>query len=259
MKIAQIRLDKLNHSSPQLRKDLRYDLEELKTSIESEGIVFPIVVRKSGSEYIIIDGNRRVMALDELGADPSTLVPAVVVDVHKDREALRMEMIANLVRRNLLPMEEAEVIHLLVNSYDMQAIDVAKALGRSRGRVSELLKIFTLPKEVLRALRADKICIRHARTLAQYAEDPDLVLKILAKILKDKIGAEDIVSIAYIMSLKGKSPIPVFSPEVRELKDGSRVRIEPRKKSIRIEVNYNPEGKISAVFSAINEKLDEIF
>ncbi|MBU0574096.1 MAG: ParB/RepB/Spo0J family partition protein, partial [Candidatus Margulisbacteria bacterium] len=156
MKIQQIRFDKLNYSSPQVRKDLLAGLEELKASIEAEGVLFPLIVRKMGREFVVIDGNRRLMALDELGARPSLMVPALVVDVHKDKEALRLEMVANLVRANFSPIEEAEVVNLLVNSYGMKEKEVAEALGRSEGRVYELLRIFKLSAKVISALRAGK-------------------------------------------------------------------------------------------------------
>ncbi|MBU0573843.1 MAG: ParB/RepB/Spo0J family partition protein [Candidatus Margulisbacteria bacterium] len=259
MKIKQIRLDKLNYSSPQVRKDLAGGLDELKASIETSSVLIPLIVRKMGKEYVVIDGNRRLMALDELGAKPSSTVPALVVAVHKDKEALRLEMVANLVRSNFAPIEEAEVVNLLVNSYKMLEKEVAEALGRSKGRVNELLKIFKLPREIVAALRRDKITINHARTLARYINDKALVIKIYERIVKEKIGSEDITSIAYIMSLKGKSGIPPFRPFIENRKDGSRIKIEPRKKTIRIEINYNPEGKLESVLDIVKQKIAKIF
>ena len=259
MKIQLVRFDKLNYSSPQVRKDLLDGLDELKASIEAEGILFPLIVRKMGREFVVIDGNRRLMALDELGVKPTATLPALVVDVHKDKEALRLEMVANLVRSNFSPIEEAEVVNLLVNSYKMQEKEVAEALGRSKGRVAELLKIFKLPKDIVRALRHDKISINHARTLARYLDKPELVKKIYERIVKDKIGSEDITSIAYIMSLNGKTLVPPFRPIVENMKDGSRVKIEPRKNTVRIEINYNPETEISSVLRHVQQKISKLF
>ncbi|MBU0574387.1 MAG: ParB/RepB/Spo0J family partition protein [Candidatus Margulisbacteria bacterium] len=105
----------MNYSSPQVRKDLLAGLEELKASIEAEGILFPLIVRKMGREFVVIDGNRRLMALDELGTKPAAKVPVLVVDVHKDKEALRLEMVANLVRSNFAPIEEAVRIEVNFN------------------------------------------------------------------------------------------------------------------------------------------------
>lgn len=258
MEFKLIRLDKLNFASPQLRKDLREGLEELKNSIKSEGIRFPILVRPLGrGEYVIIDGNRRVRACQELHYPVSYQVPALV-EKTSDLEALKTGAIANLNRKNFSPLEEAEVVNLLVKSYKLKQEEVAASIGKSKSNISELVSIFSLPKEVVAGLRAGKISVTHARIMGRYRKNPAFVLRLFKRALQERLSAEDLESIAGIMGSKEKLRVKPFSPIVEQLKDGSRMRFEPRKDSIRVEINFNPEGRISEIVQRLRKNIGRL-
>lgn len=258
MEFKLIRLDKLNFASPQLRKDLREGLEELKESIKSEGILFPILVRPLGrGEYAIIDGNRRVMVCQELRYPPSYPVPALV-DKTTDLEALKTGMTGNLNRKNLSALEEAEVVNLMVKSYKVKQKELVASLGQTKGYISQLISVFSLPREVISALRAGKISVSHARILARYQEKPEFVLRLFKRTIKDGLSADDLESIARIMASKQKLKVTAFSPITEKLKDGSRVKFEPRRDSIRIEINFNPEGSIEQILGLLRKNIGKI-
>jgi ParB family chromosome partitioning protein len=258
MEFKFIRLDKLNFASPQLRFDLDEKINQLSRSIVSEGIRFPLLVRPLGrGEYAIIDGNRRARALNRLGKPPSFAVPCLVVDV-TDEEALKSGAIGNLVRKNLSPLEEFEVVNLLVNSYNMTQEKVANAMGKSQGQISYLLSLSKLPQKVRNAMRRGKIGIGHARVLAKYAENTKLVEDLLKRILDEKISVEDLESIASVASKPKDSLTFAFRPYVEELGDGTRIKFEPRLKSIRIEINLSREGKINELIKVIRKNISKL-
>jgi len=254
MEFVQIRLDKLNFASPLLRgRDDKGKLEELKESIASCGVLIPIIVRKAGKgEYVIIDGNRRVKALNELGTKPSFPVPSLVVEAD-DPKAIEFGLIENIVRDELSPLDEMEAINVLVNSYNRTQEKLAKELGKGQSYISQLLAVLCLPEEILQMVRRGELSVGHGRVLTRLKKFPDLQKKFAERAVRDKLSRGDLEVLVSLA--KEESETSFFSPIIENFKDGSRVRIEPRKNSYRIEINYNPEGDIEAIFKEIRKKI----
>jgi hypothetical protein len=82
---------------------------------------------------------------------------------------------------------------------------------------------------------------------------PDLQIKYAEKAVREKLSVRDLEVL--ISTAEKKSGITFFSPIIEEFKDGSRIRIEPRKNSYRIEINFSPEGDIEAIFREIRKKI----
>jgi ParB family chromosome partitioning protein len=254
MEFIQIRLDKLNFASPLLRKkDDKEKFEQLKKSITACGVLIPVIVKKMGKgEYVIIDGNRRVKALNELGMKPSYPVPALTVDAD-DPRAVELGLVENIVREELSPLDEMEAINVLVNSYNRTQEGLAQELGKGQSYISQLLAVLSLPKEILQMVRREDLSVGHGRVLTRLSGFPDLQKKFAERTVRDKLSKSDL-EVLVSMAKEG-SAITFFSPIVEEFKDGSRVRIEPRKNSYRIEINYNPEGDIETIFKEIRRKI----
>ena len=166
--LRNIPLDLLQRGQYQPRDDMRQDtLEDLAASIKAQGVVQPIVVRpiasKSGGSqrYEIIAGERRWRAAQIAGLQE---VPAVIRDVEDDA-AIAMALIENIQRENLNPLEEAKALDRLIREFDLTHEQAAKAVGRGRASVSNLLRLLELSDRVKHLLESRQLEMGHARAL----------------------------------------------------------------------------------------------
>lgn len=137
-------------------------LNELASSIKSQGVMQPILVRQINDEqYEIIAGERRWRAAQLAGL---THVPVLVRSV-KDNVALAMALIENIQRENLNPLEEAVGIQRLIDEFEMTHQQAADAVGRSRSAASNLLRLLNLSPAVQELLMHGKLDMGHARAL----------------------------------------------------------------------------------------------
>ena len=137
-------------------------LESLADSIREQGIMQPIIVREVGANrYEIIAGERRWRASQLAGLAE---VPVIVREI-PDEAALAMALIENIQRENLNPIEEANGIKRLIDEFSMTHDLAAKAVGRSRSAVTNLLRLQQLHSVVQEMLMQSKLDMGHARAL----------------------------------------------------------------------------------------------
>ncbi|MCY3809424.1 MAG: ParB/RepB/Spo0J family partition protein [Gemmatimonadetes bacterium] len=154
----------------QPRRDFPTDeLSELAASIEANGLLQPIVVRrgKAGAAYELVAGERRLRAARQLGW---TEIPAYVRDVD-DRALLVLALVENIQREDLGPLEEARGYDELRRVFGLRQREIAEAVGKSRPAVANSLRILALPSSVKRILEEGTISMGHARALLS-VEDP---------------------------------------------------------------------------------------
>lgn len=148
-------------------------LAELADSIKQRGIVQPILVRAIGKDkFEIIAGERRWRAAQLAGL---ATVPVLVRDIADDA-ALGIGLIENIQRENLNAMEEAAGIQRLIDEFHLTHDEAAKAVGRSRSAVSNLLRLLELAKPVQDMLMAQKLDMGHARALLSLAKSKQVEL-----------------------------------------------------------------------------------
>ncbi|HET9340977.1 MAG TPA: ParB/RepB/Spo0J family partition protein [Casimicrobiaceae bacterium] len=137
-------------------------LAELAESIREQGVMQPILVRPvEGGRFEIIAGERRWRAAQKAGLRE---VPALVKAV-PDQSALALALIENIQRENLNPIEEAQGLKRLIDEFGITHDAAAKAVGRSRSAVSNLLRLTHLPKAVQDYVLDGAIDMGHARAL----------------------------------------------------------------------------------------------
>ena len=137
-------------------------LQELANSIQSQGIIQPIVVREIGHQkYEIIAGERRWRAAKIVGLE---YIPCLIKNVEDDA-AIAIALIENIQRENLNAMEEAIAYKRLLDEFELTHQEVAKAVGKSRTTVSNLLRLNNLNNNVQMLLERGDIEMGHARAL----------------------------------------------------------------------------------------------
>ncbi len=167
--LAKIPVEYLVPGKYQPRKDMAPEaLEELARSIEAQGIIQPIVVRRVGEhKYEIIAGERRWRASQKAGLE---VVPCMIKDV-PDEAAVAIALIENIQREELNAMEEAVALKRLMTEFELTHQEVADAVGKSRATVTNLLRLNHLNDDVKLMLERGDIDMGHARALLALESD----------------------------------------------------------------------------------------
>ncbi len=160
-----VAIDLLHPNAAQPRRV--YDdeaLQALSDSIAQQGVLQPLLVRPHPNQtghFEIVAGERRWRAAQQ--AKLSEL-PVVVKDLD-DRATLEMALVENIQREDLLPLEEAEGYRRLVEEFGHAQSEVAKAVGKSRSHVANMLRLLGLPEQIKRLLAEGALSAGHARAL----------------------------------------------------------------------------------------------
>jgi ParB family chromosome partitioning protein len=239
--LRKISIDKLLPGRYQPRKDMSdAALEELSLSIQSQGIIQPIVVRPlDKGEYEIIAGERRWRAakLAQLSE-----VPCLIKDV-PDESAVAIALIENIQREDLNAMEEAIALERLLTEFNLTHQEVATAVGKSRTTVTNLLRLNNLHDEVKTFLENGDIEMGHARALL--ALDDDLQAEAAGIVATKELTVRE--TEALIKQIKN----PETKKEIKE-KDQESIDIEKDltdKLGLKVSVSHNQKGKGKLVIS----------
>ncbi len=143
------------------------NLEELAQSIRSNGVVQPIVVRKLGSRYQIVAGERRWRASQRAEL---RRIPAVVREV-SDEKLLELALIENIQRQELNPIEEAKAYRKLIDTIGLTQEMVAEQVGKERSVITTFLRLLRLPGEIQRIIEEGQLTAGHGRALLM-SDDP---------------------------------------------------------------------------------------
>lgn len=145
------------------------DLDELSNSIRENGLLQPLVVRPapgSPGRFELVAGERRFRAIGRLGWED---VPVLVRDASDDT-LLVLALVENLQREALNPIEEAEGYRALVDRFGMSQADIARAMGKDRSTVANLLRLLNLPPSVRKLVEVGDLSMGHARALLAVAD-----------------------------------------------------------------------------------------
>jgi ParB family transcriptional regulator, chromosome partitioning protein len=161
-RVIDVPIDAVAANPFQPRK--RFDderLKELADSIRADGVLQPVVVRRKGTSYELVMGERRLQAARL--ADLPT-IPVVVRDV-RDADALRLAIVENVQRENLNAIEEANAFRRLVSEFGLSQADLAGLVGKDRSSVANTLRLLNLPDEVQHMIEEGALTGGHARAL----------------------------------------------------------------------------------------------
>lgn len=223
-------------------------LADLAASIQSQGVVQPIVVRPlAGGLYEIIAGERRWRASKLAGL---TSIPAVVRQLD-DQAALAIALIENIQREDLSAIEEARAIRNLTDSFNLTHEQVAQVLGRSREAVSNLLRLLRLELSVQESVLDGQLSAGHARALVALSEAQQKQLAQQAMSLQWSVRElETAVRQLQQPELAVDKPMaaPVVSSEWEAWRDALSDKLGAK---VRLTVNAKGKGKLEIPF--INE------
>lgn len=250
-KIYLLNIEDISKNPYQPRKHFDHDkLKELSHSIEVNGVLQPIIVRKSNLfGYELLAGERRLRASKLAKLDK---IPAIIRS-YSDNDMMVLSILENLQRDDMSPLDEAESIKKIIEKSSMTHDEVAKHLGKSRSYISNLLRILKLPQEILLLLEEKKISLAHARTLLA-EENKEKQVFLAHKTIQEKLNVRQLEDLIYQKDsnkkISNKKSIYIVEKE-KEL---------TKCLGISNKISYNEKlqkGKLELYFESL-EKLEEL-
>jgi len=243
-------------------------LQALSASIEENGILQPILVRRHperAGEYEIVAGERRWRASQMAKLHE---VPVVIRDLD-DVKSLEIALVENIQREDLNPLEEAEGYNRLIEDFDHTQDDLARALGKSRSHIANTVRLLSLPDAVKEMLRDKSLSAGHARALVGSENAESLAKSIVSKGLNVR-QVEDLVrkSQGREKQSRGGAAKPVLKavPDAaeRQEKDADTLALEhslAELLGLKVTIDFNKgEGESGSITIHYNtlEQLDDV-
>lgn len=244
--VQKLPIEFLQRGKYQPRRDMDPEkLKELSDSIAAQGIIQPIVVRKTdGDKYEIIAGERRWRAaqLAELAE-----VPVIVKDID-DRSVMAVALIENIQREDLNALEEAEALHRLLDEFELTHQQIAESVGKSRTTVTNLLRLLDLAGEVKTMLARGQLEMGHARALLGLDEAKQV--EIANKAVKQHLTVRAVEKL--VRELHDEKPA------VAKKVDPDTLRLQrelSERTGAKVEINHqsNGKGKLVINYSSLEE------
>ena len=211
--LSLIPIEKIQPNRNQPRKTFSgEELTELRNSIESKGLLQPIIVREKGGYYEIVAGERRWRAAQLAQLHE---IPALIKEL-TDIEVLEIAIIENIQRSNLNPYEEALGYKQLLEKFNYTQEELASNLGKSRVYITNLTRLLNLPDSVLKFLKDGKLTAGHARALIGV----DKALEIAKSIVKNELSVRETERLVKEFSkknLKSKSTLKAKDADTQML------------------------------------------
>ncbi|MGT2828963.1 ParB/RepB/Spo0J family partition protein [Streptococcus hillyeri] len=170
-RLQVIKIEQIQKNPYQPRLSFNEDeLIDLANSIKENGLIQPIIVRKSDVfGYELIAGERRLRASKIAGLEE---IPAIIKEISDD-DSMKQAIIENLQRSNLNPIEEAKAYQQMIDKKQVTHEDLARYMGKSRPYISNLLRLLNLPLSLQEAVTSGKLSQGHARVLLSLNEEKE--------------------------------------------------------------------------------------
>src|SRR5690348_16389811 len=178
-------------------------LNELAASIQSNGIVQPIVVRPVNGRFQLIAGERRWRASQKLGRE---FIPAVIKQVSNER-AMEMTIVENLQREGLNPMEEARAFERLAREFSLTQEQMSQRTGRERASIANLLRLLRLPETVQHSIEKGELTAGHAKAMLAL-DDPEAITSAAQKIRQLALSVRQTEEMVHRMLAPGDAKQP---------------------------------------------------
>lgn len=248
-----------NPEQPRTRFDAKA-LDELASSIAANGIVQPIVVRRAGSRYQIVAGERRWRAAQRAGLHK---VPVVIKEVSDDK-ILEIALIENIQREELNPIEEANAYRKLIDTIGLTQEQLSERVGKERSLIATSMRLLKLPEEIQKLIEEGKLTAGHGRALL-LTDDKAIQIRTARSIMEKQMSvreAERTVKRATAESrvtIVNKQVTQTTDPNVRHAETklmrslGTNVKIRPSGKgnSGKIEIEYYSAEDLDRLYSLL--------
>lgn len=260
--IQKIDLSKIKANPYQPRKTFDDDrLSDLAISIQTHGVLQPIVLRQTVQGYYIVVGERRFRASQLAGL---TEIPAIIKEL-SDSDMMELAIIENLQREDLNAIEEAESYQRLMNDLGLTQQKVAERLGKSRPYIANMLRLLNLPKDISNQVKEGALSSAHGRTLLGI-KDVTMMKKISQQAIRENWSVRYLEQVVNELQDGGQSKKskattqikPIFiQKQERRLKEkfGSKVDISTSKNIGKITFEFKTEEEFKRLIQKLNDEV----
>ena len=234
-------------------------IEELASSIRSQGIVQPLVVRPKDDQFELIAGERRWRAAMKAGL---SRVPVVIREA-SDQEALQLALVENLQREDLNPIEAANGYRRLQEEFHWSQEEMAEKVGKSRPAITNSIRLLSLPAEVQREVASGNLPAGQARALLGLQTEP-LILSACREVIAKGLSTRETEKLVrHLMTgRRRRRQVPLIDPDLRSIVEelqrslGTRVRLIPKARSTKgkIEIEYYTFPDLERIIHTITGK-----
>lgn len=260
---VEVDIERVKPNPDQPRMHFNKDeLEELSSSIQKDGLLQPIVVRKVEDDYEIIAGERRWQACK---LSKMEKVPVRVIEAD-DMKVLELALIENLQRSDLNPIEEAYGYKRMMERGGRTQSEVAAAVSKGRSTIANALRLLDLPEEAQQLLYEERITAGHARAILSIPTEEGRQ-KLTDKLKKEKLSVREAESIARLFAGRAKAafqpprpPMPkIYKTTAKSLAEewGTKVRIRSANGKNKIEIEFKDEEDLQRLLEKMHEGHEE--
>lgn len=238
---VMVPIDRIKPNPMQPRKEFSDEaLGELAASLKKDGVMQPLLVRKDGTEFTIVAGERRFRAAKKAGLDK---LPVILRNDLDDTQMLELALVENLQREDLNPIECAEAYRTLMDTCDLNQEQVAARVGKSRAAVANQMRLLTLPESIKRLVRENKLSEGHARALLALGSEKEM-LEMADRIQHLNLSVRSVEKETESKRKRKNGVAARPDPALAEVetflkqKLGTSVKVHHRAKKGRIEIEY---------------------
>ena len=257
-KIIEIPLEEIKKNPYQPRTYFNEEkLNELKDSIEKNGLLQPIIVKKAIKGYYIIAGERRYRAFELLGKKE---IPAIIKEM-TDEEMMVFAVLENLQREDLSALEESESYKNLMDKMSLTQEELANKLGKSRPYIANSLRLLKLPTEIKIKLEQGLISAAHARTLLSLKTKKNME-EVCTLVIERKMSVRELEEYVTkllkpkeVKKLKAKDIFIEEQENILKKRLGTSVTIKQgRNKKGKIEIEFKDNDEFERIISLFKEE-----
>lgn len=232
------------------------ELSELSDSIKQNGILQPLLVRKKGTKYEIVAGERRYQAAKLAGLEE---VPVIIKDI-SDAEVFKLALIENLQRADLSPLEEARGYKQLIKERSLTQDEVAKLVSKSRSAVTNTLRLLDLPEEVQQFVEDGLITAGHARAILA-VPSPEGRVKLAQKVVDEKLSVRQTENLAPLFSVNEETVVrkreplpPSFKRAARTLRVAldTNVKVKNVRGKNKLEIEFTDDEQLAHLVNLLS-------
>ena len=249
---STLQISEIKPNKGQPRKTFRpEELAELADSIKQNGILQPLLVRKKGSGYEIVAGERRYQAAKAAGLSE---VPVVIREISDD-EVFKLALIENLQRSDLSPLEEAQGYRQLIKEKGLTQEELAKILSKSRSAITNTLRLLDLPDEVQGLVEEGKLTAGHARAILAVPSEEGRI-QLAQKVVEERLSVRQTESLASLFSVSKtdepvrRAPVPQsFKRAARQIRLAldTNVKVKNVRGKNKIEIEFSSEDQLAHI------------
>ena len=218
-------------------------IKELAASIESEGLLQPVVVRKILDDYQLIAGERRWRAHQFLKRDKILARVMTTTEI----SSASLSLIENLQREGLNPLEESMGYHSLVSEFGLTQAKVAERVGKSRSYITNTMRFLQLEEELRNFLADGKISPGHAKVLLGI-NDPKIRISLAEEIVKNGWSVRRCEEEIQKLSIEANKGLSKSSARNAEFAPLAQKATSVLNRKVKIQADPSGNGKITFSF-----------